>query len=67
VSPCARRLRLVRAPTSPASLDADDADLAALKAAWTEELRQERGARWLLRHRGLLDSQFEEWVDLGLL
>lgn len=47
--------------------DPNEADLLALKAQWTRELRAERGTRWLLKHRRMLEAQWQEMLDAGLL
>ena len=69
MSPRPPRLRLVRgggdrgaAPTGRV-----EADLLALRAQWTRELREERGTRWLLQHRQMLAAQWAEMIAVGLL
>ena len=69
MSPRPPRLRLVRgggdrgaAPTGRV-----EADLLALRARWTRELRAERGTRWLLANLRMLKAQWAEMLAVGLL
>lgn len=61
------RLRLVRGAAARREPDPNEAELLAIKAGWTRELREERGTRWLLQHRQMLAAQWAEMIAVGLL
>ena len=69
MSPRPPRLRLVRGggDRGAAPTERVEADLLALRARWTRELRAERGTRWLLANRRYLAAQWQAMLDQGLV
>ena len=61
------RLRLVRGAAARREPDPNEAELLAIKAGWTRELREERGTRWLLANLRMLKAQWAEMLAVGLL